>query len=477
MIQNKNDAAISNAVLITRYGDFTASPKSESITRTEVGLINPQQNKLIVVPVVVNGSVGEQRKLDFELEYSPVNSSNRNAVEYSTDVIIERSPISLRLEVPDELTVGEQSEITLNLSTTDVLPDGVYNLVLDKSQDVDISFAGIESKQIGGQLSLVLPEFSPGKPFSISGTMTINRAVPGLVSITARLKQDQLTMAEHIAELDVILTPLVVTQAPKPRLSDAIESELNYTIQNTTDSVLRDVTVTASLQGEFSKVSSRNGRYNSATKVVSFNPSSESRLASIDPGERVELSIQITPVSVSGVSLSLKAFGFVGQATPDRRLLLESDYNYDTQSSVSGSAYATYRRSNVLNQGPLPPRVGQGTSYTINLEINLRDSGSRPIDLQAVLPENVSVLLSLPENVELNGRRITWRPSSNSDRASFQVILEPNNSQVGRVATLLENIILRYSDGYSQKTGMIETVTTDISRDSGYSSELGIVTN
>jgi len=117
------------------------------------------------------------------------------------------------------------------------------------------------------------------------------------------------------------------------------------------------------------------------------------------------------------------------------------------------------------NSGPIPPKAGTPTSYTITWQVTNDINNVNNVTVSALLPQNVTLTAVLPEsqipNVSLNNQthQIVWSvgsvpagtgASSSPPTISFQVTLTPSSSQKGILADLIGQATV---SGQDQVTG------------------------
>jgi hypothetical protein len=139
-----------------------------------------------------------------------------------------------------------------------------------------------------------------------------------------------------------------------------------------------------------------------------------------------------------------------------------------------------YKSPNIPNSGPIPPKVGQATTYTINWQIQNYFSDIKNVKVKVTLPKNVSLTGQIMPQDELSNfsfdsasREIVWSAgdiqagtgiTGDPVALSFQVFLTPDSSQKGSVAQLIGQVQI---SGENQFTN-----TTIISQDSGVDTSL-----
>jgi hypothetical protein len=145
------------------------------------------------------------------------------------------------------------------------------------------------------------------------------------------------------------------------------------------------------------------------------------------------------------------------------------------------------------NSGPLPPKVGETTTYTIIWQAKNFSNDVKNVKVKAVLPPEVKLTGQIfPEEqssrfaFDSESREIVWdvgdlvagqgvvEPGPN---VSFQIALKPISSQRGRVATLINEARIFGEDQWTEATlertdGAINTALPD---DNTVSEEQGVV--
>jgi len=129
---------------------------------------------------------------------------------------------------------------------------------------------------------------------------------------------------------------------------------------------------------------------------------------------------------------------------------------------------AYYQSFEIPNSGPVPPKVGKTTTYTINWEIKNYFSDVKNARVRATLPKNLILTGKImPENELQNfsfdsvSREIVWFvgdvPSGtgvNGDPISlfFQVSLTPDNSQKGSIIPIIGEVQISGENQFTNTT-------------------------
>jgi hypothetical protein len=275
-------------------------------------------------------------------------------------------------------------------------------------------------------------------------------------------------------DISVVLPPILIERNTVTELVIDNEAELEFEVTNTTDSSITGLEVVFDLIGQVNSVKPNRGNFNQVSNQVTFNSSTNSALASLRPGESVELQFSVVPGAGQILNINYAVAGVIAEQATTRRSLAGGTYEYVVKPSAGLDAFATYRQSNFSNRGPLPPKINQETTYTINLDVSLTASGAVADQMVARIPNNV-VILNPPQNIQVRGNQLIWNLSTGAQATQFQVALRPERSQLGLAAVLLGDIMFYYSQNQTDKTQAIGPITTELRNDSNFNRSEAIV--
>lgn len=478
LVQNLNEVPLTNATLIARFGDNVFSETGQTTDRIDVGFVAAGQNKRIRLPFISIGVVGDEREVQYELEYSPVDSANKLAIEFNNSLVIDRSPLSVRSQFPFEITIGETQSFSLQLATTDNISLDVLDVLIELPIGVRIDIPEFgNTSQEAGEYRFSTRTPTPSDPVTINGSIVVDDSSKVLARLDVMVSDENLPLASDEAEIEIVTPPVLITANNDTGLVLNREHGFRFKVTNTTDSVIRNLVIDADISNNLNQVNVSSGRYNSVQNRITYSPETQSRFNELDPGDSVDLSFRATPISGSQVIFDVKAVGIVPNTGGIRRELAVQTIDYDIKSPLSIQAFATYRRSNSVNTGPLPPQAGFATTYTINLISNVQDSRIKPIAIEARLPNNVTAQNGFGGDITVNNKLIRWSEPGNNESRTFQISLVPDEGQVGTRANLLENIRFIFeSDGVTEFISL-PNIDTGLLLDSAYDPTEAIVIN
>jgi len=115
------------------------------------------------------------------------------------------------------------------------------------------------------------------------------------------------------------------------------------------------------------------------------------------------------------------------------------------------------------NSGPIPPKVGETTSYTIYWQVTNASNDAEDIRVEAVLPAHVTWLNKYkPASANLKydtlNRKITWEigrlPAGTGvitpvNYIAFQIGLTPSAPQINQVVELIKSSVIKGKDSFT----------------------------
>jgi len=210
-----------------------------------------------------------------------------------------------------------------------------------------------------------------------------------------------------------------------------------------------------------------NGTYDSLNSKIVWNLVNSGRFAELNPGEGGQVSFSFS--SLPGPSLALGAnditlnFVLTGtpvEATGQSSLTVSETRKVKISSQVSLSSKVLYSLGPYTNKGPMPPRVGEETTYTVIFNVGNTQDDMTDAKVTARLGPGVA-WLGAPntgtENIVYDSlsSTLTWNLgalssgsgfSSATRELAFQVSLKPSIGQVGTAPILVSNIVFSGQD-------------------------------
>jgi hypothetical protein len=498
-VSNTNNADLEVANLSIQYPQGSRNPlnnaESLTYTRDDLGVVEAGTEAVSNMRAVLLGATGEVKEIKFSVEYKVKGSNATFYKDKIFEVTIGDAPITLVIDSPASVTSGNSftTTVSVTLNSTDILK----NVVLKAEYPYGFSVLDTIPQALAENNIWALGDLSPGSKRTISirgqligenneertfrfyvGVSDANNINPSpKIIITSFL--NTVAIERPSIALDVTFNGenVPVYIAPAAR---SISTSIKFR-NNLPDRLLNprlDVSLSGAALDKFSVIASNNGIYDSGSGKISWNLADPLGGSELAPGEDGQVSLNFSSLPSSSLSgeandiklnLSITAVpvGRVGQMpvtiSETRKVTISSLVNFSSKVLRTLGPFANY--------GPIPPKVGEETSYTVVLNVgntrgDLADTiatlrlgqGVVWLGAQSFTSENVSY--DAPSNT------ITWDLTTLSSgtgfssaprEISFQVALTPTIGQVGIAPVLISDILLT---GRDSVTGGAVTAST-----------------
>ncbi|MBI4022223.1 MAG: hypothetical protein HY372_02605, partial [Candidatus Andersenbacteria bacterium] len=274
--------------------------------------------------------------------------------------------------------------------------------------------------------------------------------------------------------------------------------------KNTLDVALKNVSLEVELRArsasnivnaeevlDFRSLQVSRGVYNGTTKRIVWSPASVAEFASLAPHGEGDLSFMIRLNPMLGVDLDFTDLviesaaqiranevpgGFEGVDLSSKDLVETKVVARTVLSSLG-----LYRNQYLASAGPLPPKVGQKTAYTVFWQISNSLNDVRDVEVRAKLsPAAAWEKRYVPEGSAISydetSGTIIWRVgmvAAGSGRAkpapyiAYQISITPGLDQVGKSPILVSDIEVRGRDTFTNEEVLLKApnITAELKGD------------
>lgn len=509
-VTNQNNVPIESATLIISYPPGTQSADNDGqelfTERLSLDVISSGETLNVPVRAQVFGEENSELDIKASIEYR-VRGSNATFFKEAEPLSfkISSSPIVLSVDSVRRIASGQETDIEFTVSSN---ADGVLSDVLIRAEyPTGFDFTRSNPEPVSGQNVWLIDELEPEEEF----TIVVNGALLGSIGeefvvnflVGVPSERDRFSLASVFSSLaaefvieEAFLDLGVVVNGVRndaASIAPGRSSNVSVEIQNTLSDAIYDGVVELKLSGNAlsdSQVSVSNGFYDSNTRTISWDISSDEDLERITPGESQRFSFRLTPktdgVLTPQINLdaSVRARR-VSESQVQEEIVGTVQSTIKVESEVVLRSEVGYNSTALSDTGPIPPVVGEATTYTITL---LAENGSNEV-------LNTTVLTDLPgyvtylDNTTGDGsfafnpttRELEWsvgRMSANSQSVgSFQVSILPSVTQIGRTPTLVRGQQLRAEDNFTNTIvrASRDALATEMAREAGYDRDNGVV--
>lgn len=495
-ITNRNNSSLDLVDLVLEYPKSSSNKETDLSTGTErfresLGTIPAGAVRNENLKVVLFGEQGSTRSIKISLEYRMEGSNGIFVKTKFYDVTISSTPLNLSVDAP--LAISPNQDMTLKVKATLNATHPISKILLKIDYPVGFQFASsVPAPSLGNNI-WNLGDLAPGVERNISITGKMLDVVDGeeknfRIASGSQSGRDKSTIDVVFNSLSHIITikkPFIeaklfvngvsgreyVTNTKTP-----IQGEIRWT--NNLDTKVNDLEIRAKISGnavDRKTINAEQGFYDSAIDTITWDKSSKNGFEEVNPGDSGSVNFSVSPLSlfsamggilsdpVINVNISISGKQLVaGYATAD---LNNSDLGIvRIISDVGFAGKALYYSGPFTNTGPMPPKVGKETSYTIVWSLSNTANNISKGAVRSSIPSWMKFTGSIsPSGEDLiynsSTKEIVWNiggiPKGTGialpgRSVSFQLMFIPSLSQVNTMPVIINDSILTGHDDFAK---------------------------
>lgn len=503
-VNNKNDVRLASANLAFKYPSgsrpVNVLPTQFLVERVSLGEIPAQGAVKHTFAAYVFGPENFEAEAEAALEYRTEGS---NAIFEKTEtkiVKIIRSPVGVSIQAPQEINAGREINFQINYVSNSA--EVARGLTLDVLYPEGFTFKNAEPKPSEGQNRWALGDLGPGqaRAVKVSGVFEGEDLTQKNITAQIGVLEDRNLAVYGAGTHSFTLRRMFIDLAARINNQDGVSFvkigdniSVDVLWKNNLLQSVRDATVEVEIIGEAvdeRSVSVLSGSYRGFDKKAVWSPSSFRELELLDPGEEGQARFGfriLDAVSLSRKQLVNPTVKLVGEIKPGIRPAgfeesdisgrFEIEFKIETDLQLSGQGF--YNFSQLPGSGPLPPKVGQETVYTIVWTLANFSSNASGAEVRASLPAYVRwkrVFNPSGEQITYDPVRseVIWKAGSikagvgitqPAREVAFQIGFIPSPDQIGTSPVLLFDIRASGRDDFTDNvlSDAVSSLTSDIS--------------
>lgn len=476
--KNNNRANLENVVLRVSYPaefkpDGNAKFKAEGTTSGifELGAIRGNAEGKVVFNGRIYSAKGAFISLKADLAYKPSTTSGTFTKNGALQVNIESSPMSLEVIAPQN--ISSQDQVNYLITYKNNGQEVFDNIRIKIDYPERFTFSSADPRPLEGNNIWYIGEVPAGQSGKIvvSGKLEGNQDEVGTVRVLLGANEDGqfVSYNEESAQTKIVTSPFIISQTVNElsSLNVSAGQNLNFEIKYKNQGTLglRDVIVTEYLDSpvlDYQGLQTEGGYYDARNKTITWKASDHKELKNLAPGQegKIKFSIQVKEVIpvFGGNDKNFVISSLVKIDSPDiptpvhmNKIVAGNKMDLKLNSKLFLDIKGYYTDANIPNSGPIPPRIGEETTYTIHYFLSNVSNDITGAKVAAVLPTAVSMTGKIfPENAPL-----TYNERTNSviwdvgnveagtgvltapREVAFQVKIKPYVDQLGERAELL----------------------------------------
>lgn len=471
---------------------YSTVPEPTASNEWTIGSLSDGSDGVISVTGVFLAEVPSSQRLQALFTYKPANFSSdfQDIVTYKVD--IEDSVLALSLTGPEKALVGDVSEYVVNIQNTGL--GQVFNVRVTPLLPTDFTLEESLPSLEEGLTYFVIDALEPGElaAITIKGKFTSTASGEQRIVTSVGFVEDDLVLSQGSEEVmtDVlggsVSFSVIVngsSQSQSVDLGETLRVSIDYA--NESEEVVDDMELDLSLSSEDGALPVDWNRASTGGGGRSGDEIHWDGLGPLEPGSShvIDLALPIfSNLDASeadrftlSVVLTLNKVGSIAST----RTLEATPIVIALNSDVWVNAQARYYSADgiAIGAGPIPPRVGETTSYRIYWNIQNSLHTLEDVRVSTTLPQDIAWLESTDTSIGDIGynsttRQLTWTiPKLLSELGSagawFEVAINPDSSDVGRFMRLTNSTSFEAKDSVTNESlsDSLDEITTELPYD------------
>lgn len=476
-----------------------ALPDGERRFKTQLGTILPQQEKNLIFKGRIYGEEGAVREVAATLRYAPEGLSKPFEDVRKFTVTVASTPFALSVRAPAQVVSEKEFEVMLEYQNQS---DAAFdNVVIRANYPSGFSLvsAAPEPVRDGRVWELRRMEGKSDGTITLKGKLTGVQEEVKFLDFEIGVEKDEEHFVQYggaSAEISIASSALLVFQTVNGSRDYVANpgASLSFTIsyKNTTNVQIPNAVIIAKIDETYIDIKTlavQWGSFDGRTNSIVWNAVGVPELGILDPKETGTVSFSVglkqtfIPKSFTDKNLTVSAMAKITSSVPPESLgglPIESEdtveVKINTQFFFNEKAY--YKDGPIVNSGPLPPRVGQRTTYAVTWQLSSTINDVDISEVTAVMPPNVEWTgvtspADAPITYDPNSGIISWKPEKvfagsgiliPATRVDFQLAFVPALVHVGQVVNLVSGATLKGADAFTgtRIERSVPAVSTDL---------------
>jgi len=496
--KNNGNTVLEEPVLTFQYPE-NSFPGDNNSKRLEKALedIYPGEEKTFSFNARIFGKENETERAEAALKYRPKNLKAFYESKTTFTTKIKFVPLTLGFDLPSKIESGKEFQFYLNYFSNSDWP--LPNLRLKIEYPSGFEFIKSQPQALEKtEWNLPVLNKTEGGRIEIKGRVSGDVGQQKILKATLGLwREGEFTLLKDLTKgIDLEESSLSIFQQINSAsryfadMGDVLHYEIFF--RNVGEGSFRDLFLVSKLDGkvfDFETIKTESGKFNIGDNSIVWDWRDVPMLQFLGQGEegKVEFWINLKKdwqvSSPQDKNLSLKNKVIISQ--------ISEEFETKINSKLEISQKGFFQDEIFGNSGPVPPKIGESTTYTIVWQAKNYYNDVKDIKVKAVLPREVKLTGKIfPEDSRLTfdsqSREIVWEVgdleagkgvSNEAPNVSFQVSLNPESYQIGQAPEICGRAKISGGDDWTGK--MLEAtspaIDTTLSAGQSIGEEGGIV--
>ncbi|MEK9209559.1 MAG: hypothetical protein AAB926_01885, partial [Patescibacteria group bacterium] len=487
-VLNNNKAALDEADLIIEYPaeaaplkNLLASPLRE---RIDLGKINSGETVFGDFGAAFYGQENSEVELKIIVEYRPAGSSAVFAKSSVHRIKIATSPVAISVSAPEEARDGQEVEFKIRYSAT--AKEAIKDLILtaEYPSGFSLNFSSLKPKEKDNVWQIGDIASNQENELTIKGVLAGQdqeeknfKFSLGVVDKDNQFRLYNFVTSAILMRRAFLDVSVLFNNNDGQTVSLGDDIDVSVAWRNNIPTAIRNAVLEVKLEGgaiDRSSIFVDKGFYRGSDNTLVWNVSTLDDFSVIDPGKeglarfRFSLVNSLPSQTVKDTNLTVVISAVMYVENPPAGF-----ENFDVKgqdvkeikvaSKLQFASRALYYAGPFLNSGPLPPKVGQETSYTITWSLTNSLNVLKEATVKASLPPYVQWLgevLPAEEKISYNSAtgEVVWQAGEipagtgifrSAKDISFRIVFTPSLNQAGKEIVLVSEAQAQANDNFT----------------------------
>jgi len=520
-VLNKNKSAVYDANLIIEYSEGVEIINKNSTTpfkeRIFMDKILPGEEAEEIINLFIFGEANSVKEIRATLEYKVENSSAIFEKEETKKITISNSAVAINIEAPQEIGMNKETDFKIDIiSNSNIVLKG---LVMDIEYPEMFVLKDAFPRPSLNEKRWNLGDMASGEKKSV--------VIKGIVASRDILPEEVIKVSVGVLseerEINLYAVKTVSFSVRKLFLNAAIKVdgvsgegvsqdgktvEMKVEWENNLAVGVKNAVLEAKIENgaDYIDIPSlrieNGGSFNSFTNSIVWDFVNNRKFSFIESGEKgsvifyVKLKDKIQTRSVAdknfSVDLSVKFYtNYIPEEYKDTEISGSDKITIKIASNFQFSQKGFYSMGLFRNTGPIPPKAGQETTYTIKWSLVNSYNDLSDVVVEATLPNYVKWTNNVSSEYgevfyDEESRNVKWKIKlleagsgfvSPAREASFQILLLPAEAHIGASPSLIYQAKAVARDNFAAAIleDTEESITTELRNDPAVGRDKGVV--
>ncbi|MDP3901338.1 MAG: hypothetical protein Q8Q38_03355 [bacterium] len=468
--KNNGNAALENVRLSFEFPKGSAPKEGGALRKNiEVDDIYPGQEGSHDFAGRLFGAEQEVLEAAAELSYTPRNLTatfRSKTIFVSTITFV---PLTFEMDVPSRAPSDQQIEFSLNYFSNIDYPLSDLRIQLQYPDSFEFQSSTPVSLS-ENEWALPLLNRADGGRISVKGVLRGSAGDDKLFrALMGTWKEGEFTVFKEVTKgVEVVAPQLFLSQVVNGSVAHVASpgEQLNYEIyfKNVSDKSFENFFLVVDLSGrplDSASVVAPNGSFSKSSSSIIWEAGSNPSLRFLGKGEE------------GSVSFSVKVRDGWDIVSPQEKNFaihtvlqlsdVKEEFDVKVNSELGLTQSVHYQDATFSNSGPLPPQVGQATTYTVLWRAENQYNDVRSATVRARLPQGVEMTGSVfpigsPVVFDSVSREVVWEVGgmgaasgilTPAPSVAFQVRQTPTASQLGTSLEIISEARITAEDDYT----------------------------